>query len=35
VRVSESGSAIRQESDIQIQSDVINVRDNPVVNLNL
>jgi len=33
VRISKTGSAIKQDGDIQVQSDVINVRDNPTVNL--
>ena len=33
VRLSQSGSAMKQASDIQVLSKVINVRDNPTVNL--
>lgn len=33
VRLSQSGSAMKQEDDIQVLSKVINVRDNPTVNL--
>ena len=33
VRVSQSGAAMRQAGDIQVLSSVINVRDNPIVDL--
>jgi len=35
VRISASGSAVMQEGDVHVQSDIVDVKSNPVVNIKI